>query len=187
MSKYKNIFLLKNNDEPGFANALRAGFTQAKSDVVVPVMADLCDDPRTINKMYEKMLEGFDVVCGSRYMKGGRRLGGPRLKAFFSFFVGLISYITLRIPTHDITNSFKMYRKDVINQIITQAKSFEISMEIALKAYLEEFKIAEIPTIWQDRTSGESKFEAFKVGPKYFKLYLWAFFSYLKKGFKCKS
>jgi glycosyltransferase involved in cell wall biosynthesis len=182
-----NLSLVSNHNEPGFANALKSGFMQAKSDILVPVMADLCDDPDTINTMYKKILEGFDIVSGSRYIKGGKRLGGSRLKAFFSFFVGMISHLFFGVPTHDITNSFKMCRKNVISSITINAVSFEISMEITLKAYLKGFKITEIPTIWQDRTAGESKFNSFKVGPKYFKLFLWGFFTYLKKGFKCKS
>jgi len=47
-------------------------------------MADLCDDLSTIKKMLDKMNEGYDIVCGSRYIKGGVRLGGSKIKGFFS-------------------------------------------------------------------------------------------------------
>ena len=170
--QYDNIYLVHNTIEPGFTNVLRTGFNNANTELIVPVMADFCDDPKTIDKMYEKVLEGFDIVCGSRYMKGGKRLGGIKTKAFFSFFVGLISHILLGIPTHDITNSFKMYKKNVLNNIIMNSTGFEISMEITLEAYFKNFRITEIPTIWKERESGESKFNPFKNGPGYLKLYL---------------
>jgi glycosyltransferase involved in cell wall biosynthesis len=172
--KYKNIRLAKNNDNPGFANALKAGFNNIKSEIAIPVMADLCDDPKVVNKMYKLALAGFDIVCGSRYMKEGKKIGGPLLKTFFSRFVGLSLNFFVGIPTHDISNSFKLYKKKVLENIKIESGGFEISAEIPLKAYFLGFKITEIPTVWVDRKEGKSKFNLFKQGVGYLKLYLWA-------------
>lgn len=172
--KYKNIRLAENNDNPGFANALKAGFNNIKSEIAIPVMADLCDDPKVINRMYELALAGFDIVCGSRYMKEGKKIGGPLLKTFFSRFVGLSLNFFIGIPTHDISNSFKLYKKKVLENIKIESGGFEISAEIPLKAYFLGFKITEIPTVWVDRKEGKSKFNLFKQGVGYLKLYLWA-------------
>jgi glycosyltransferase involved in cell wall biosynthesis len=110
MSKrYHNIKLVENVFKRGLANTLKVGFNSATAEVVIPVMADLCDEPNTINRMYEKTQEGFDIVCGSRYMKGGRKIGGPRIKSFFSRFVGISLHLFTGIPTQDISNSFKLY------------------------------------------------------------------------------
>lgn len=175
VSSYKNIRLVRNNDEAGFANALRAGFASAESDIVIPVMADLCDDPDTIEEMYKKAQEGFDIVCGSRYMKDGRKIGGPLIKTFFSRFVGLSLRALIGIPTQDISNSFKLYRKEIIENIKDiEAKGFEISVELPLKAYFLGYKITELPTVWVNRKTGNSKFKIFKQGPRYLRLYLWA-------------
>lgn len=173
---YKNIYLVHNIGSPGFANCLKTGFNNAKTDVVLPVMADLCDDPKTINEMYKKILDGFDIVCGSRYTKGGKRLGGHKLKGFLSCIAGCSLYYLLGIPTHDIANAFKMYRKETINSIQLNAGGFEISMEIPLKAYYLGFKITEVPTAWKERTTGKSSFKIFKLLPQYLKLYNWAIF-----------
>jgi len=172
--KYGNIRLVENTNEPGFTNALQSGFKNAKTDIFLPVMADLCDDPDTINKMYEKMLEGFDIVCGSRYMRGGRKIGVLSFKSFCSRFVGRSLHLLIGIPTYDISNSFKMYKKNVIESIIIESSGFDISAEIPLKAYFKGFKITEVPTTWVDRKEGKSKFKVFKQGPRYLKLYLWA-------------
>jgi hypothetical protein len=144
-------------------------------------MADLCDDLSTIEKMFQKINEGYDVVCGSRYMKEGGRLGGSKLKGFFSCFVGRSLQILLGLPTCDIANAFKMYRKKIIDSIDIESCGFEISMEIPLKAYLLGFKLTEVPTVWKERTKGKSSFRMFKLFPNYFKLYLWAIFKKLIK------
>lgn len=172
--KYSNIKLVKNNLDKGFANALKTGFRNASGDVVIPVMADLCDDLATIKKMIKKINEGYDVVCGCRYTKGGARLGGSKLKGFFSGFVGQSLYYLLALPTHDIANAFKMYKKEVVAGVDIESKGFEISMEIPLKAYYSGFKITEVPTVWRERIRGKSSFGMFKVAPNYVKLYVWA-------------
>ena len=78
-------------------------------------MADLSDDLNDINAMYQLIEKrDFDVVCGSRYMRGGRQIGGPPLKSLISRTAGLSLHFLTGIPTHDATNNFKMYRGSFI-------------------------------------------------------------------------
>jgi len=172
--RYDNIRLVENRNTKGFVNALKAGFDNAKTEVVVAVMGDLCDDLFTIKKMLEKIDAGYDVVCASRYIDGGLRLGGSKVKGFFSRFVGRSMRYLLGVPTCDISNAFKMYRKAVLDKIDIKSKGFEVSMELPLKAYFLGFKITEVPTVWKERTKGKSNFKMFKVLPDYLKLYIWA-------------
>lgn len=180
-SRYKNIRLVENTRAKGFVNAIKAGFDSVTTEAVVPVMADLCDNLSTISEMYVKINEGYDVVCGSRYIKGGLRLGGSKVKGFFSCFVGRSIGFFLGIPTSDISNAFKMYRRAVIEKIDIRSKGFEVSMELPLKAFFLGFKITEVPTVWRERTRGKSNFKMLKVLPDYLKLYIWAV---LKKVFR---
>ena len=168
------IRLVSNKGKKGFANALLVGFRASCFDRVVPVMADLCDDVSAIVKMDQKIADGFDVVCGARYIKEGKRLGGSKIKAFFSWFVGKSMYFFVRVPTHDVSNAFKMYRKEVISNINIESEGFEVSAEITLKAYFKGLKVSEIPTVWKERESGKSSFKMWKVLPYYLRWYLWA-------------
>jgi len=172
----KNVRLINNDYEQGFASALRKGFDCVSRDMILPVMADSCDDPRTINEMFKMAVSGFDVVCGSRYMKGGGKIGGPRLKTFFSRFVGFTLHLLIGIPTKDISNSFKLYKRHVIENTALDSVGFEISVEIPLKAYFSGYKISEVPTTWTDRKEGKSKFNVLKQGRNYLKLYFWAIY-----------
>lgn len=176
MRQHTNLKLVDNDWERGFGNALRKGFLVSDSDLIIPVMADLCDDPRSIKEMYAKSQAGFDIVCGSRYMKGGTKIGGPLIQSLSSRFVGWSLKYLIGIPTFDVSNSFKCYRKNILDTIKIQSKGFEISMEITLKAFFSGFKITEVPTNWAGRFIGKSKFYLFKIAPNYIKLYLWAIF-----------
>ncbi len=181
-SQSSSLYIFSNDRAPGFGNALLIGFRRAKGSVVVPVMADLCDEPETIINMAKKINEGYDLVCGSRYCKEGRRIGGPRIQGLFSHFVGKSLHLLIGIPTEDAANAFKMYRRDMLNKIDLKEEGFAISMEAALKFYFAEYKIAEVPTIWEGRKRGKSKFSIFKLAGSYIKLYLWALFKFIVKS-----
>jgi len=173
--EHSNVRLVKNEGPRGFSNALKVGYEAAGSGVIVTMMADLCDDPQTLAPMYEKILEGYDVVCGSRYMPGGgKRNEDSEVKGMFSRFVGLSLRRLVGVPTHDATNAFKMYRSEVIKNIPIEEAGFASSMEITVKAFLRGAKIAEVPTVWRGRTAGKSKFSILKGGKDYLRWYVWA-------------
>lgn len=181
MQEYTSLRLLDNNLNKGLANALKTGFRQAKGDVVIPIMGDLCDDLATVRLMLREIEKGFDIVCGSRYIKNGARIGGSRLKGFLSFLGGWSIHYLFGLPIHDIANAFKMYRKKVLDAIEIKTHGFEVSMEITLKAFYLGFKIAEVPTIWKERERGQSSFKVLRQLPAYLRLYFWAL------GRKCKG
>ena len=173
-SKYSSLRLIENELEKGFANAVKTGLINSSGDAVIPVMGDLCDDLSSVPKMFDKIGDGFDIVCGARYIKGGQRCGGPKIKAFFSCLAGWSAHYLLGLPTHDMANAFKMYRRKVIESVDIKSRGFEISMEITLKAFYQGFRITEVPTIWNERTKGKSSFKIMKLLPSYLKLYWWA-------------
>lgn len=185
-SKYPNLKIVENTLEKGFASAIKTGFANVKTKIAIPVMGDLCDDLATIEQMFDTINQGYDVVCGSRYISKGKRLGGSQLKGFLSAAAGKSLYHILGIPTHDIANAFKMYRKKVIDTIKINSKGFEISMELPLKAYYLGFKITEVPTVWRERTKGKSSFRVFKLLPNYLKLYVWAILKRIERLIKCR-
>jgi len=157
-------------------SAIKLGFSQAKGDAITVLMADLSDDFSQIDTMYTLFKKGFDVVCASRYMKGGKKVGGPVVKTFLSRFACFTLYYLLHIPTHDATNSFKLYNKKIFSKIKVESKGgFEFSMEIVIKACKLGYQIAEIPTVWVDRMQGSSKFKVLSWIPEYGKWYINAY------------
>jgi len=173
--RHANVRVVSNEGPRGFSNALKVGYAAAGDGAIVTMMADLCDDPGTLAPMYGKIVEGYDIVCGSRYMPGGgKRDEDSEVKGMFSRFVGLSLRRLVGVPTHDATNAFKMYRSEIIKNIPIEEAGFACSMEILVKAFLRRAKITEVPTVWHGRTAGKSKFSMLKGGKDYLRWYLWA-------------
>lgn len=169
------ISLLRNKYGKGALNAIKTGIEESIDDAVLVVMADLSDDLSVVDKMFDLVKNGYDVVCGSRYMKGGAQLGGPKFKGLLSRLAGVSLHYLIGIPTHDVTNSFKMYSRDALKKIeIESTGGFEIGMEITVKAFLNGRRIAEVPSTWRDRAEGKSNFKLFRWLPKYLKWYVYA-------------
>lgn len=165
-----------NGYEPGPAWAIRFGMDNAKSDVLVVTMADGSDDPQQIDQLVRLVERGVVIASASRYMSGGRQVGGPWLKSFMSRIAGLSLYWLARVGTTDATNSFKAYRRDFLDLVgIESDAGFEIGIELVAKARRLRFPVAEIPTIWLDRATGQSNFKLRAWIPRYLRWYLFAF------------
>ncbi len=180
-----SISLIKNNIGKGPLNAIKAGFKASDGGAVLVSMADLSDDIKIVDAMYRLIIEdGADIVCGSRYMKGGRQIGGPFIKKTMSRMAGLSLHYLASVPTHDATNSFKMYSRKVIDNInIESDKGFVLGLELTVKAFLKGYKIKETPSVWTDRVEGESRFKVTAWLPSYLKWYFVALFYGLPKRF----
>jgi len=116
-------------------------FLKSTTKYVVVTMADFSDPPAVINSMFIIAEEqNSDIVCASRYMKGGKQIGGPVIKGFMSRMAGLTLHIFADIPTHDATNSFKLYRTSFLRQLTIESKGgFELGIELVVKAYVHGY------------------------------------------------
>lgn len=168
------INLVLNTIGRGALNAIKMGMRTATSGMVLVMMADSSDRLDVVDSMCALMSRGYDIVCGSRYMRGGRQNGGPLLKGLFSRTAGLSLHMLTRIPTHDVTNSFKLYRKSMLDRIeIESTGGFELGLEICVKAYAAGYRIGEVPSEWFDREEGKSNFHMWRWLPHYLHWYFW--------------
>jgi dolichol-phosphate mannosyltransferase len=160
----------------GPANAIRFGIDDAKAPTVVVTMADGCDDPRQIDDLVRLVERGVVVAAASRYMPGGQQVGGPLLKSALSRTAGRSLHLFARIGTRDATNSFKAYDTQFVRDVgIDSRDGFEIGLELTAKARRLGLPVAEIPTIWLDRTVGASNFKLAQWIPHYLRWYRFAY------------
>jgi glycosyltransferase involved in cell wall biosynthesis len=171
----ETVRLVRNTLGRGVRYAIEAGMRAAAAPVVLVMMADLSDDFSRAGEMVARAEAGASVVCASRYVKGGRQIGGPRLKGFLSRTAGVTLHWLAGVPTHDPTNSFKAYRREFLARTpIESPAGFVLAMELTLKAHFAGERVEEVPAVWFDRRAGQSRFRLFAWLPLYLRWYAWA-------------
>ena len=164
--------LHKNTLGRGVLWAMKSGLRAARAPYVLITMGDGSDEASAIDPMYTLARGGADVVAGSRYMRGGRQLGGPLLKRTMSRAAGLSLHWLGGLPVHDATSNFRLYSKRLLNQVTIESKGgFELGLELTVKAYRLGLRVAEVPTTWRDRTAGQSRFKLWQWLPRYLHWY----------------
>ena len=154
-----NILFIKNFSR-GFNNALISGFKSSKAKAAIIFMADDHANHNLINLCYEKFEEGFQVVCPSRFIKGGQMIGNPFLKGVLTRLTSFFLFNFTSFPIKDPTNSFRLFPKKLIDEVkIESSRGFTLSLELTAKAHRLRYKIIEVPAIWIERKKGKSRFK----------------------------
>lgn len=167
---------LRNDLGRGVLNAMKAGIAGTNAPYVLVSMADGSDEAAVVDRMVALARDGADVVAASRYMRGGRQVGGPPVKRLMSRTAGLTLHWFAGVPTHDPTNNFKLYTRSFLESVtIESTAGFELALELTVKATIAGRRVAEVPTTWRDRTAGQSNFKLRKWLPHYLHWYRVAF------------
>jgi dolichol-phosphate mannosyltransferase len=162
------ILLINRIPPRGFGRTLRTGLKQTTGDVIIPVMADLSDDPLDVIRYYRKILEGYDCVFGSRFTNQSKVTGYPKVKLIVNRLVNRMLQIMFFTAHNDLSNAFKAYRSYVIKDIMPlQACHFNITIEMSLSALIRKYRIASMPINWNGRTWGSSSLRLREMGRRY--------------------
>lgn len=181
---FSEVRYVHNRPPNGFGFAVRRGLAEFDGDAVAIVMADASDDPDDLVAGYYKLLEGFDCVFGSRFIKGGKVIDYPVHKLYINRLANWFIKILFRLRYNDTTNAFKLYRREVIEGIQPiLSHHFNLTVELPLKAIVRGFSYTIIPNRWYNRKTGISKLKIKEMGSRYLfiVLYIWLE-KYLSRG-----
>jgi glycosyltransferase involved in cell wall biosynthesis len=134
----------------GQTAAMAAGMNYAKGEVIIPLDADLQNDPADIPRLLEKINEGYDVVSGWRK----KRKDNTIRKIPSQIANRLISKVT-GVHLHDYGCSLKAYRASVIKDVHLYG---EMHRFIPAYAAMVGAKVTEIPVNHHPRLAGQSKY-----------------------------
>ncbi len=166
--KIPSLRYLNNAPPNGFGFAIRAGLNNFSGDAVAIFMADASDDPKDLVKFYHKLNEGYDCVFGTRWRRGGYTVDYPFVKKYVNRFANYFIQTVMQIKYDDVTNAFKLYRREVIEGIQPiLSYHFNLTVELPLKSIVRGYTYAVLPNSWKNRKTGESKLKIKEMGSRY--------------------
>lgn len=162
--KYPRLMLHQRTQDRGFGRSYLDGFNKIKSDpryeTIVMMDADFSHDPLAVPAMLSK-LESYDLVVGSRYVKGGRIDNWKSKKRkILSRFANIYARTILGVPVNDVTTGFMCFRKSVLDKIdLDSIKSdgYAFLVEMKYRVFKAGYKICEHPIVFNERREGQSK------------------------------
>ncbi|HEY0431684.1 MAG TPA: glycosyltransferase family 2 protein [Pyrinomonadaceae bacterium] len=135
----------------GQTAAMAAGIDAAQGEVLIPMDADLQNDPADIIRLLEKLDEGYDVVSGWRKNRQDKMI----TRKIPSMLANrLISWIG-GVPLHDYGCSLKAYRRESLEDVRLYG---EMHRFIPIYAAWAGARVTEIPVEHHARTMGKSKY-----------------------------
>ncbi|WMI66369.1 polyprenol monophosphomannose synthase [Aestuariibaculum sp. YM273] len=158
------LFLEERKEKSGLGTAYIHGFKwclERTYEYIFEMDADFSHNPEDLVRLYEACHDTkADLAIGSRYVTGVNVVNWPMSRVLMSYFASKYVRLITGMKIHDTTAGFVCYKRQVLEAIdLNNIKfiGYAFQIEMKFKAYLKDFKIAEVPVIFTDRTKGESK------------------------------
>ncbi len=161
--KFDRVHVMHRTAKEGLGRAYIAGFKWALERDYAYVMEMDCDfshDPKEIPNFRNKIIEGHDLVLGSRYVNGVRVLNWPMSRLMLSRSAGVYVKMITGMPVTDPTGGYKCFRRELLESYdfdAVKANGYGFQIEMTHKAWMKGFRIGEVPIVFEDRQEGTSK------------------------------
>ncbi len=158
------VKLVLHQKNMGKGAGVRTGLEQATGELVLIQDADLEYDPRDYPVLITPILEGHaDAVFGNRFHNGPHRV--PRfyryvMNRLFSHLCNMLTGISI----HDVTACYKVFRRELLQQIHLSSDRFSVETEMTVKLAKLGVRIYEVPIVYHGRTYAEGKKISWKDG-----------------------
>lgn len=152
---------------PGYGGAMKSGIRHASMTHMLFLDSDGSHNPMDIPRVYKKYQEGYDMVIGSRYVKGGVS-NDSKSSFLMSKLLNTTMRIIIGVRAKDISTSFRMYETKQMKAVKLTRENYDVLQEVILKQKInkrkqhQKFKIAEVPIVFNKRMYGVSKRQLFK-------------------------
>ncbi len=156
------VHVLRRPEKLGLGTAYCAGFNwalQRDYQQIMQMDADLSHDPDQIPDLLAEIGD-YDLVIGSRYIKGVNIVNWPLSRLILSWSANLYARLVTGTPVWDLTGGFKCWKRKVLENLdisTIRSEGYSFQIETTFRAYRRGYTIKEVPIIFVDRTEGDSK------------------------------
>ncbi len=163
MKSNEHVSIKVRNSKEGLGAAYIDGFNTLISrgyEVIIQMDADFSHQPHYLPEMIRKIDEGYNVVIGSRYVKGGGTRNWNIIRRIISRGGSFYASTILNLGVHDVTAGFKCWNAKILKKVISTPlvlSGFGFQIEMAFRTKVSGAKVFELPIVFPDREEGESK------------------------------
>lgn len=157
--KYGNIIVILRQKKEGMGAAIKEGLDNAKGNVLLSMDVDSFDIA-DVEKLYRKALDNYDLVLGSRHIKGGvyeKKHFKTFIKYIVSFIGNKLYKYLLVYSVNDFSVNFRAIKRKVWRELDITEKGNTFMPEIITEAYFRGYKIAQVPIVFKERVYEKSK------------------------------
>ena len=157
---------------PYVGGAIRDAFQYCEGQYSVLMAPDLETDPHSVKDLIREIQGGYDIVCASRWLKGGKFVGYSPLKFFLNRIFQLFFKFLYHTQLDDLTFAYRIYKTEILKKIKWEELRHPFFLETIIKPLRLGCRVAQVPSAWRMREEGESQntfwrnFEYFRIGLK---------------------
>lgn len=172
--KEATVIRIRKNSGKGFA--LRKAFQRATGDILVTMDADGSHRPEEIPHLVSLLLNGIDVVTGTRFNGKMEKNSTKKLHILGNNIFNLVIQVLTKKRITDSQTGFRAFKKCVIEEIKLFSNGYEVETELTVKTLKNGFKVHETPITFEKRKNGASRlnplFDGLKIMTTIFKAYM---------------
>jgi len=169
LAERHKVTVLTNGTNAGKGHALRKGFKNATGNIIITIDADGAHKPEEIPKLLKPLLNGADIVAGSRFLGNLEKDSVKKLHIIGNHLFNLLILLLTRKRITDSQTGFRAFKKKVIQEIEITSEGYEIETELTMKTLKNGYLIQEEPITCEKRREGCSHINPLRDGFKIFK------------------
>jgi dolichol-phosphate mannosyltransferase len=151
------IRLIERAGKQGLASAVFAGADAAEGSYVAVMDADLSHDPEELPDMLAKAIQGYDVIIGSRFVRGSANQGQLLMRRAMSVLLNTGARLVLQLRPNDVLTGYVLCRRELLTTMPTRYSAGGFKWLIELLATQRGIRVHEWPIRFRNREQGSSK------------------------------
>lgn len=166
---HPRVKLVDRKPPNGVGLALRDGYAAATGQYIFSMDCDFVQIVPEFRDLFDAVASGYDGAIGSRFSHESMLINYPFFKIVCNRGFHLLVKLLLLHDVRDISNNLKLYRAEILKELVIEERHFAANAETGLKPLLAGYRIKEVPISWINRTvdMGASSFRIAKVAPNY--------------------
>jgi glycosyltransferase involved in cell wall biosynthesis len=177
LAERHKAIILTNGTNKGKGDALKRGFQNAIGNIIITMDADGSHQPEEIPRLLKPLLNGADIVAGSRFLGRQQRGSVKRLHILGNHLFNFLIFLLTKKHITDSQTGFRAYKKRVIQEIEFTSDGYEVETELTVKTLKNGYLIQEEPITCEKRKNGISRLNALFDGSKILKTIFRTYFT----------